>query len=177
MSDLLSKFQPLVLLVLTLGVMFILRGGFGRRRRMINDAAEAQREMSERLKSSQTQLEQHQLQLHDIARDAQASLQSRLTTLDQMVTESDREIARLEALLREIRELPSPRLKEREAPIEESLPPEDMAHVPAQESDQFIRLMFQAGFSAAEIARGLNQSESRVREALGDQDEGQARAA
>lgn len=177
MSDLLSKFQPLVLLVLTLGVMFFLRGGFSRRRRSVNDAAETQREMRERLKSSQAQLEQHQLQLHDIARDAQASLQSRLTTLDQMVIESDREIARLEALLREIRELPSPRLKEREAPFEESLPPEDVAQVPAQESDQFIRLMFQAGFSAAEIARGLNQSESRVREALDDQDEGQARAA
>ena len=97
-----------------------------------------------------------------------------LAVLDQMLGEADREIARLEELLQEIHDVPTPRLAEFRETYE---PRPDEPFIPSGESAEFARLLHRAGFSAEEIAGSMHAPLDVIREILRESDDGNAKAA
>ena len=171
LSSLLGDVHPFVLALLVLAVGFsVKRTALNRRSRRFNPVGDAQKELTERLRDSRTQLNQHEVRLHEVARDAEAALQSKIAVLDQMVAAADDEIVRLEALLDEIRDIPSPRVTDDRDTLDEfsrsSGHADRVSTEPVVESDQFIRLLRQSGFNPAEIASSMNMPESVVRRIL-----------
>ena len=76
-----------------------------RTRQRFDPIGDAQRELVERVKNSRSELKQHEVRLHEVAREAEATLQSKIAVLDRMVSAADQDIARLEELLTEIRDI------------------------------------------------------------------------
>lgn len=165
-------FPPYVLLLICLVIGFSLRRA-ARRRPRFDPVTAATKELQSRKESARAELDQHEVRMHDTAREAQAVLHTKVAVLDQMVVEADREIARLEQLLEEIRDIPGPRLAATDD-IEDT--DSDAPFLPSGESAQFVRLLHQSGFSAEEIAESMNSPLDVIRDILGDTD-GNARAA
>lgn len=165
--------HPFVLILICLAVGLSLRRS-RRRRPRFDPITDATRELQSRKETVRAELDQHEVNLHDTAREAQAILQTKVAVLDQMVVEADREIARLEELLQEIRDIPGPRLAGT-GEVDDAV--YDKPFLPEGESAQFVRLLHQSGFSAEEIAESMNAPLDVIRDILGESDEGNARAA
>lgn len=172
--------HPFVLILICLAIVLSLKRS-ARRRRRFDPIEDATRELKSRKESARAHLDQHEVRLHDTAREAQAVLQTKVAVLDQMVVDADREIARLEELLQEIRDVPTPRLAEfrdqdhQNDPADE--PDSSEPFMPSGESAQFVRLLHQSGFSAEEIAESMNSPLDVIREILGHTDDGDSKAA
>lgn len=165
--------HPFVLLLICAAVMLSLRRA-SRRRRRFDPVTEATKELQSRKESARAELDQHEVQMHDTAREAQAILQTKVAVLDQMVVEADREIARLEQVLQEIREIPGPRL----ATVDDEQDADSEGpFFPDGESAQFVRLLHQSGFSAEEIAESMNAPLNIIRDILGSSGDDTSRAA
>jgi hypothetical protein len=134
------------------------------------------KELATRQVTSAAQLSKHEVELHDIARVADAKLQTKLAVMDEMVLQADREIERLESLLEEIRDVPTPRLTEFRdvANAEDGTGSFDNSPV---EPDQFIRLLRQSGYNPEEIANATKRPVADIRRILGEPDDGQTEAA
>lgn len=172
-----GEIHPFVFLLFVLAIAFAIRRTAGRvasRRRRSDPLVEAQRTLESRRTSPQAQLDEHQLQLMEISREAEATLKTKITVLDKMIVEADLETARLEQLLAEIRDVPSPRLPT-DTPDAKTIEFERSA--PAGESAQYIRLLGQTGFRAEEIARVMNLSVEVVQDILAEFDGDAANAA
>ena len=164
---------PYVLLLICAAVALSLRRA-SRRRRRFDPITDATKELQSRKESARAELDQHEVRMHDTARDAQAVLQTKVAVLDQMVVEADREIARLEQLLEEIRDIPGPRL----ASIDDDQNAErETPFLPEGESAQFVRLLHQSGFSAEEIAESMNAPLDIIRDILGSTGDDASQAA
>jgi hypothetical protein len=81
-----------------------------------------------------------EIQAYDYSREVEARIDNRLSVLDQLIVDADREIDRLQAMLAESR---------RSQPADRELTPDEL---------QRCFALSEAGFSAAEIARCLNAS-------------------
>tara|TARA_R110002072_G_scaffold238769_3_gene396478 strand:+ start:129989 stop:130525 length:537 start_codon:yes stop_codon:yes gene_type:complete len=178
MTSFIGEIHPFVL------VLFVLAFGFTMRRtahrrwrgRKYDPIANATKELATRQASSAAQLSKHEVELHDIARAAEAKLQTKLAVMDEMVLQADREIERLESLLEEIRDVPTPRLAEFRdvAAAEDGSGSFDNSPV---EPDQFIRLLKQSGYNAEEIANATKRPVADIRKILGEPDDDQSEAA
>ena len=165
-------------------VLFVLAFGFTMRRtahrrwrgRKFDPIDKATKTLATRMASSDAQLAQHEVKLHDITRVAQARLQTKLAVMDEMVLQADREIVRLESLLDEIRDVPTPRLNEfgDATPARDGSESFDNSPV---EPDQFIRLLRQSGYNPQEIANATKRPVADIRRILGEPDDGQSEAA
>ncbi|MHC4875360.1 MAG: hypothetical protein ACYTGL_02605 [Planctomycetota bacterium] len=176
----LSDIHPFVMVLFIVAFGITMRRSIlrrTRRRRNVDAVAETRRELERRRKESERQLEQHEVRLHETARTTEAVLQTKLSILDEMVAETDREIARLEDLLEEAKSIPSP-LKQDES--DEHDPSWDNAKQKLSlhgEPAQFVRLLHQSGFSAEEISRQMDVPLVEIQRILNDTDEDQSRAA
>lgn len=177
MTSFIGEIHPFVL------VLFVLAFGFTMRRtahrrwrgRKFDPIDKATKELATRTATSDAQLSKHEVELHDIARVAEAKLQTKLAVMDEMVLQADREIERLESLLDEIRDVPTPRLAEfRETAAEDGSESFDNSPV---EPDQFIRLLRQSGYNPEEIANATKRPVADIRRILGEPDDGQSEAA
>ena len=176
----LSEIHPFVQVLFIVAVGILMRRSIVRRlqrRRKTDSVAEAPQEMERRRKDSQRQLEQHEVRLHETARQTEAVLQTKLSILDEMVAETDREIARLEELLEEVKGIPSP-LERDNADTDEPTWADAKQRLSLHgEPAQFVRLLHQSGFSAEEIARQMDVPVATIQQILGDADDEQSRAA
>lgn len=178
----LSEIHPFVQVLFVVAFGIMMRRSIVRRlqrRRNTDVVAETRQEIERRRKESERQLHQHEVQLHDTARTTEAVLQTKLSILDEMVAETDREIARLEELLEEVKGIPSPLLAETSDSDED-----DQSWAAAKqklslhgEPAQFVRLLHQSGFSAEEIARQMDVPLATIQQILDDTDGDQSRAA
>lgn len=178
----LSEIHPFVQVLFIVAFGIMMRRSITRRlrrRRKTDAVAEARQEIERRRKESQRQLEQHEVRLHDTARTAEAVLQTKLSILDEMVAETDREIARLEELLEEVKGIPSPLEAEAaEADTDEASWSAAKQKLSLQgEPAQFVRLLHQSGFSAEEIANQMDVPVAVIQQILNDGDGDQSRAA
>lgn len=180
LTSLFGNMHPLVVLLCVLLFGFTIRRAAHRRWRghRYNLLDEASKELATRLATSDAQLTQHQVELHDIARATEAKLQTKLAVMDEMVIQADREIERLESLLEEIRDVPTPRLAEfrTEAQLSADDRTESFDNSPV-EPDQFIRLLRQSGYNPEEIANATKRPLADIRRILGEPDNGQSEAA
>lgn len=174
----LSDIHPFVLALFVLAAGFSIRRiALRRRRRQPDPMAEAKQLLMKNQQGADAQLKMHEVRLHDIARESEARLRTKMAVMDEMVVQADREIARLEQLLEEIHDIPTPRIAEAaesEFASENGMDGEEVADV---NPDQFLRLLRQAGYNAEEIANATNRPLAEVRRILGEPDEGSSRAA
>jgi hypothetical protein len=169
--------HPFVLILICLAVAFS-RNRSARHRRRFDPIDDATRELTSRKESARAHVDQHKVRLHDTAREAQAVLQTSVAVLDRMVVDTDREIARLEEFLHEIRNVPTPRLAEfREQEDQDDERDSSTPFIPSGESAQFVRLLHRSGFSANEIAESMNSPLDVIREILGHADDSDSKAA
>jgi hypothetical protein len=89
-----------------------------------------------------------EVRAYDYSREVEARIDNRLSVLDQLIVDADREIDRLQAMLAESRR--------------SQLPDRELT----QEELQRCFALHEAGFSAAEIARCLNASLTSVERGL-----------
>ncbi len=176
----LSDIHPFVMVLFIVAIGITMRRSIlrrTRRRQNVDVVAETRRELEQRRKESARQLEQHEVRLHETARTTEAILQTKLAILDEMVVETDREIARLEDLLEEAKSIPSPLEKDesdsQEQPSGNATQKLSLHGEPAQ----FVRLMHQSGFSAEEISRQMDVPLAAIEQILNDTDEDQSHAA
>ena len=176
----LSEIHPFVQVLFIVAFGIMMRRSITRRlrrRRKTDPVADARQEIERRRKESQRQLEQHEVRLHETARQSEAVLQTKLSILDEMVAETDREIARLEELLEEVKGIPSP-LESDQADIDEPTWADAEQKLSLHgEPAQFVRLLHQSGFSAEEISRQMGVPLATIQQILGDADDEQSRAA
>ncbi len=176
----LSEIHPFVQVLFIVAFGIMMRRSITRRlrrRRKTDPVADARQEMERRRKESQRQLEQHEVRLHETARQSEAVLQTKLSILDEMVAETDREIARLEELLEEVKGIPSP-LEAINGDTDEPEWADAKQRLSLHgEPAQFVRLLHQSGFSAEEIARQMGVPLATIQQILGDTDDEQSRAA
>jgi hypothetical protein len=168
MTSFIGEIHPFVLVLFVVAFGFTMRRAAHRRWRGLkyDPIGTATKELAIRSATSDAQLAKHEVELHDIARVAEAKLQTKLAVMDEMVLQADREIERLESLLDEIRDVPTPRLAEfRDV---------EKAQV---EPDQFIRLLRQSGYNPEEIANATKRPVADIRRILGEPDDGQSEAA
>lgn len=178
MTSFIGEIHPFVLVLFVLAFGFTMRRNAHRRwrGRKFDPIDKATNELATRTATSDAQLSKHEVELHDIARVAEAKLQTKLAVMDEMVLQADREIERLESLLDEIRDVPTPRLAEfrDETPAEDGSESFDNSPV---EPDQFIRLLRQSGYNPEEIANATKRPVADIRRILGEPDDGQSEAA
>lgn len=178
MTSFIGEIHPFVLVLFVLAFGFTMRRNAHRRwrGRKFDPIDNATKELATRTATSDAQLSKHEVELHDIARVAEAKLQTKLAVMDEMVLQADREIERLESLLDEIRDVPTPRLAEfrDETPAEDGSESFDNSPV---EPDQFIRLLRQSGYNPEEIANATKRPVADIRRILGEPDDGQSEAA
>jgi hypothetical protein len=178
MTSFIGEIHPFVLVLFVLAFGFTMRRNAHRRwrGRKFDPIDKATKELATRTATSDAQLSKHEVELHDIARVAEAKLQTKLAVMDEMVLQADREIERLESLLDEIRDVPTPRLAEfrDETPAEDGSESFDNSPV---EPDQFIRLLRQSGYNPEEIANATKRPVADIRRILGEPDDGQSEAA
>lgn len=178
MTSFFGEIHPFVLVLFVLAFGFTMRRAAHRRwrGRRYDPVGAATKELATRQAASEAQLAKHEVELHDIARTAEAKLQTKLAVMDEMVLQADREIERLESLLEEIRDVPSPRLAE----FRDTVSAEDGSgsydNSPV-EPDQFIRLLRQSGYNPKEIASATKRPVADIRRILGEPDDGQSEAA
>jgi hypothetical protein len=165
--------HALVLILICLAVGLSLRHTICRRKRC-SPIERTRHESNSRKASARALPIQRRFQLHDTAREAQSVLQAQVAVLDQMAEEADRDILRLEELLQEIRDVPTPRLAEF---CEDGEPGPDEPFLPSGESAQFVRVLHRSGFSAEEIAGLMHAPLDVIREILGESDDGHSKAA
>lgn len=178
MTSFIGEIHPFVLVLFVLAFGFTMRRNAHRRwrGRKFDPIDKATKELATRTATSDAQLSKHEVELHDIARVAEAKLQTKLAVMDEMVLQADREIERLESLLDEIRDVPTPRLAEfrDETAAEDGSESFDNSPV---EPDQFIRLLRQSGYNPEEIANATKRPVADIRRILGEPDDGQSEAA
>ncbi|MDA0282957.1 MAG: hypothetical protein O3B13_15860 [Planctomycetota bacterium] len=178
LNSILGDMHPFVVVLLVIAFGFTMRRAAHRRwrGRRYDPIGEATRELATRQATSAAQLTKHEVELHDIARVAEAKLQTRLAVMDEMVSQADREIRRLESMLEEIRDIPTPRLAEfrTDNAVEDDAESFDNSPV---EPDQFIRLLRQSGYNPQEIANATKRPLADIRRILGEPDDGQSEAA
>ena len=178
MTSFIGEIHPFVLVLFVLAFGFTMRRNAHRRwrGRKFDPIDKATKELATRTATSDAQLSKHEVELHDIARVAEAKLQTKLAVMDEMVLQADREIERLESLLDEIRDVPTPRLAEfrDETPAEDGSESFDNSPV---EPDQFIRLLRQSGYNPEEIANATKRPVADIRRILGEPDDEQSEAA
>jgi hypothetical protein len=176
----LSEIHPFVQVLFIVAFGIMMRRSIVRRlqrRRKTDPVADARQEMERRRKESERQLHQHEVRLHETARHTEAVLQTKLSLLDEMVAETDREIARLEELLEEVKGIPSPLEPDKAAADEPTWADAKQRLSLHGEPAQFVRLLHQSGFSAEEIARQMDVPLATIQQILGDADDDQSRAA
>lgn len=178
MTSFFGEIHPFVLVLFVLAFGFTMRRAAHRRwrNRKYDPIGNATKELASRQAASDAQLSKHEVELHDIARAAEAKLQTKLAVMDEMVLQADREIERLEALLEEIRDVPTPRLAEFRDDTEAEDGSESFDNSPV-EPDQFIRLLRQSGYNPDEIASATKRPVAEIRRILGEPDDGQSEAA
>lgn len=177
MTSFIGEIHPFVLVLFMLAFGFTMRRTAHRRwrNRKFDPIGNATKELATRQAASDAQLSKHEVELHDIARVTEAKLQTKLAVMDEMVLQADREIERLESLLDEIRDVPTPRLAEfRETAAEDGSESFDNSPV---EPDQFIRLLRQSGYNPEEIAGATKRPVADIRRILGEPGDGQSEAA
>lgn len=180
LTSLFGDMHPFVVILFVLAFGFTMRRAAHRRwrGRRYNPIGEATKELATRQATSDAQLTKHEVELYDIARATEAKLQTKLAVMDEMVTQADREIERLEALLEEIRDVPTPRLAEfrteAKVPAEDGTESFDNSPV---EPDQFIRLLRQSGYNPEEIANATKRPVTDIRRILDEPEDGQSEAA
>lgn len=178
MTAFIGEIHPFVLVLFALAFGFTLRRAAHRRwkSRRYNPIASATQELASRQAASEAQLAKHEVKLHDLAREAEARLQTKLAVMDEMVLQADREIERLESLLEEIRDVPTPRLAEFQEGSVIRPESETIDNSPV-EPDQFIRLLRQSGYNPEEIASATRRPVADIRRILDEPDDGQSEAA
>ena len=178
MTSFFGEIHPFVALLFVLAFGFTMRRAANRRwrGRRYDPIGAARKEPATRQASSDAQLTKHEVELHDIARQAEAKLQSKLAVMDEMVIQADREIERLESLLEEIRDIPTPKLAEFRDTVHAEDGSESFDNSPV-EPDQFIRLLRQSGYNPEEIANATRRPLADIRRILGEPDGGQSEAA
>ena len=178
LTSILGGIHPFVLVLLIIAFGFSMRRIAHRRwrGRRYDPIGEATKELATRQATSDAQLNRHEVKLHDIARVTEAKLQTKLAVTDEMVTQADREIERLESLLEEIRDVPSPLLDEFRPDVAVDDDAESFDNSPV-EPDQFIRLLRQSGYNPEEIANATKRPLADIRRILGEPDDGQSEAA
>lgn len=177
MTSFIGEIHPFVLVLFVLAFGFTMRRTAHRRwrNRKFDPIGNATKELATRQAASDAQLSKHEVELHDIARVTEAKLQTKLAVMDEMVLQADREIERLESLLDEIRDVPTPRLAEfRETTAEDGSESFDNSPV---EPDQFIRLLRLSGYNPEEIANATKRPVADIRRILGEPGDGQSEAA
>ncbi|HTN04404.1 hypothetical protein [Planctellipticum variicoloris] len=124
----------------------------GKRRLRLSQQKDAVKDFQEELRaiegSAQGLVQQMEVRLHDEMRAVEGRIDNRLTVLDQLILDADREIQRLTVLLTESRRAT---LIDRELTAEETQRVLDLAEV---------------GFDGKSIARSLGIAEPRVTEVL-----------
>ncbi|MGZ0166574.1 MAG: hypothetical protein ACKVII_21835 [Planctomycetales bacterium] len=178
MTSFIGEIHPFVLVLFVLAFGFTMRRAAHRRwrSRKYDPISVATKELATRAATSDAQLSKHEVELHDIARVAEAKLQTKLAVMDEMVVQADREIERLESLLEEIRDVPTPRLAEFRDVANAEDGTESFDNSPV-EPDQFIRLLRQSGYNPEEIANATKRPVADIRRILGEPDDGQSEAA
>jgi hypothetical protein len=178
MTSFIGEIHPFVLVLFVLAFGFTMRRAAHRRwrSRKYDPISAATKELATRSATSDAQLAKHEVELHDIARVAEAKLQTKLAVMDEMVVQADREIERLESLLEEIRDVPTPRLAEFRDVANAEDGTESFDNSPV-EPDQFIRLLRQSGYNPEEIANATKRPVADIRRILGEPDNGQSEAA
>ena len=178
MTSYIGEIHPFVLVLFVLAFGFTMRRNAHRRwrGRKFDPIGNATKELATRSATSDAQLAKHEVELHDIARVAEAKLQTKLAVMDEMVLQADREIERLESLLDEIRDVPTPRLAEFRDVAQAEDGTESFDNSPV-EPDQFIRLLRQSGYNPEEIANATKRPVADIRRILGEPDDGQSDAA
>jgi hypothetical protein len=178
MTSYIGEIHPFVLVLFVLAFGFTMRRAAHRRwrGRKYDPIGTATKELATRSATSDAQLAKHEVELHDIARVAEAKLQTKLAVMDEMVLQADREIERLESLLDEIRDVPTPRLAEFRDVENAQDGTESFDNSPV-EPDQFIRLLRQSGYNPEEIANATKRPVADIRRILGEPDDGQSEAA
>lgn len=177
----LSEIHPFVQVLFIVAFGILMRRSVLRRiqrRRKTDVVAETRQEIERRRRESERQLEQHEVRLHDTARQTEAILQTKLSILDEMVAETDREIARLEELLEEVKGIPSPLADSSESDPDQAMWKSAEERLSLHgEPAQFVRLLHQSGFSALEISRQMDVPLGAIQKILDDADGEQFRAA
>jgi hypothetical protein len=178
MTSYIGEIHPFVLVLFVLAFGFTMRRAAHRRwrGRKYDPIGTATKELATRQATSDAQLAKHEVELHDIARVAEAKLQTKLAVMDEMVLQADREIERLESLLDEIRDVPTPRLAEFRD-VEKAQDGSGSFDNSPVEPDQFIRLLRQSGYNPEEIANATKRPVADIRRILGEPDDGQSEAA
>jgi len=165
--------HALVLILICLAVGLSLRHTKCRRKRC-SPIERTRHESNLRKETARSLPNPHRFQLHDTARETQSVLQAQVAVLDQLAEEADRDTLRLEELLAEIRDVPTPRLAEF---CEDSEPGPDEPFLPSGESAEFVRVLYRSGFSAEEIAESMHAPLDVIREILDESDDGSSKAA
>ena len=178
MTSFISEIHPFVVVLFVLAFGFTIRRTAHRRWRVrkFDPIDKATKILANRMASSDAKLAQHEVKLHDIARVAQAKLQTKLAVMDEMVLQADREIVRLESLLDEIQDVPTPRLTEYCEATSARDGSDSFDNSPV-EPDQFIRLLRKSGYNPQEIANVTKRPVADIRRILGEPDDGQSEAA
>jgi hypothetical protein len=178
LTSIFGGMHPFVVVLLVIAFGFSMRRAAHRRwrGRRYDPIGEATKELATRQTTSDAQLNKHEVKLHDIARATEANLQTKLAVMDQMVTQADREIERLESLLEEIRDVPTPLLDEFRPDVDARDAAESFDNSPV-EPDQFIRLLRLSGYNPEEIANATKRPLADIQRILGEPDDGQSEAA
>lgn len=156
-----SGSQTLLVAVGLLAVILLTRGRIGRRRGRPQSATG--RELHDAEHQSALRVHALEVRLHDYGREVEGRITTNLALLDQLITEADREIVRLETLLDNARRVPSSdeaaTIPLSAAGVRESL---------NAEQRQMIRLLSQSGYTADEIAQLVDRTADEVRGVLND---------
>ena len=183
LADALGGGQLMVFGVILVGAAFLLRSRTTARAR--RRASDPLREVQEEFRQAETvpsaRLNQMEVRLYEFAREVEGRIQSRMTYLDQLVQDADREIKRLEALLAASSKQPAkkpvetarrhgpdimiPQPAASNAPPNVpacELPASDEAAVKASDPRASLYKLYDSGLSPDEIAEAVGQPLSHV---------------
>ncbi|GAB4157078.1 MAG: hypothetical protein Tsb009_34100 [Planctomycetaceae bacterium] len=147
-----AGFQSMLLGVAILFVALLMRRSAVRRSRksrMSDPVQEVRLAFAKAEKEGRSELEKLEMRLYEFSREMEAGMETRLARLDQLVQQADKEIARLEVLLR------------LQQPGENSSP-----NVLNASERRIIRHLHAAGYSNSEIASLTGHDESAFRDLL-----------
>jgi hypothetical protein len=156
--------EPWQLLLFVLGAFAIgyslLKSSRPRQDRRGKDSLAAAHEEVQSLESSARGIVQKlEVRAYDYSRDVEARIDNRLSVLDRLIVDADREIERLQAMLAESR---------RASAVDRELTPDEQ---------QRCFALRESGFEIAEIARCLNASAVSIQHALDEWQRPDRRAA
>ena len=176
-AESLSSLQLVLLGLGILVVAFVLRRGIvlGRRSRGRDVADEVRKERCAAEQSSVAQIRKLEVRLHDYSREIEGQMQTRISMLNQLVVEADREIGRLRQLLQTSRRTETATAMRRGPDIVgpptavNAAEPSGASHPVSPSTDAQRRMVWhlqQAGYSAEQIGKLTDRPEAEVRAIL-----------